>query len=155
MNPRADTVTLASYMEHRGFDISSAGSILRRLFVESWFEPGLHRFWRAWNPIYGYALWRLYVALGGRRRPVLATLVAFAACGFFAHDLVTLAITGKPTLAITNSFLFLGALTLASRVFEAKLRQDRLPHLLNFAINLLLIGSGLVAGPVVWAFLHR
>jgi hypothetical protein len=155
MSPRPDTVTLASYLEHRGFDTSSAGSILRRIFVESWFEPGLHRFWRAWNPVYGYALWRLYVALGGRRRPVLATLVAFAACGFFAHDLVTFAITGKPTLAITITFLFLGALTLASRVFEAKLRQERLPRQLNLFINLLLIGFGLVAGPVVWSLLHR
>jgi len=138
-------------MQQRGYDTSGARPILRRLFIESWGEPGLHRFWRAWNPVYGYVLWRLYLALGGRERPLIATMAVFAACGFFAHDLVTWAMTREPTLAITITFVLYGAMTLGSRIFQDTLRQDRLPRLVNAIINLLLLLVGLAGGPLIWS----
>jgi len=152
--PESETLGIISYMQRRGYDTSSGVAVLRRIFLESWFEPGLHRFWRAWNPVYGYVLWRFYLVLGGRRRPVLATLLAFAACGFFAHDLVTIVVTGDPTLAITITFLVYGAMTLASRKWESTIRLERLPGALNAFLNVSLLALGLAAGPLIWACLR-
>jgi hypothetical protein len=50
------------YLARRGYDFRAAsGAFLRQMFLSAWAEPGLRRFWRIWNPLYGYfirPLWR-------------------------------------------------------------------------------------------------
>lgn len=58
--------TFDAFLPRRGYDpAGTPDALLRRLFVESWREPGFHRFWQVWNPMYGWVLYRLYLALGG------------------------------------------------------------------------------------------
>ena len=139
-----------AYLQRRGFDTGSVVAILRRMFLEAWTEPGLHRFWRVWNPAYGYVLWRLYLACGGRKRPLFATSVAFTPSGFFAHDLLTFAMSGTFTLGFTLTFLFYGLMTIASRVFQDTLQQQRWPRPLNAIANFTALAVGAVAGPALY-----
>lgn len=138
--------SFAEFLAARGFDAKDRAGFMRRMFVTAWGEPGFHRFWRIWNPLYGYVLFRLYVVLGGRRRPVLASLVVFLACGFFLHDLVVAVPTRKLSFTTTLSFAIFWLLASLSRALAGRLRQERWPRSANVALNVACILVGLASG---------
>ena len=60
------------------------GEMLRRAFGASSFD----RFWRFWNPVYGYGLYYwCYRPLRQRLPSAWCVLLTFAASGFLLHDL--------------------------------------------------------------------
>jgi hypothetical protein len=123
------------------------------MFLDCWAEPGFHRFWRVWNPVYGYVLFRLYLYLGGPRRRVSLSLLVFALCGFVAHDLPVSLIVGRPLLVCTTAFFAWGILASAARFLDRPLAFASWPCGLHVVVNLVLVGGGLVAGAVVQAWL--
>ena len=123
--------------------------------VECWAEPGFHRFWRVWNPLYGFYLHKLYVALGGRDRPITSALAVFVFCGFVLHDLLGLLTTGRFSLSTTFSFVFFGLAALLNRQVAARLGQDRWHRAANVALNLTLIVGLTLAGMLLSHLLLR
>ncbi|MCP4200688.1 MAG: hypothetical protein GY769_01985 [bacterium] len=115
----------------------------------SWVQPGFHRFWRVWNPLYGYFLYRLYLVLGGNRHRLVATLTVFASCGFVLHDLLVFLFSGYFSLVCTFGFVFFAILSLLSARFQKLLRQGEWPAAANAAANIGAIIVGLIGG--VWA----
>jgi hypothetical protein len=139
------------YLSLRGYDPdASKWAVLRRALLESWAQPGFHRFWQVWNPGIGYLLYRLYVLLGGRRRRGLATPAVFLICGF-VHDAAVMAMFRQPFVAFSCAFLCFGLLVIASRRLEPWLRQHHWPILANISVNVLLVAVSLHAGVA----LHR
>lgn len=128
------------YLVFRGYDISAGKvNILKRALIESWGEPGFHRFWQVWNPGIGHLFYRLYVFLVGKRFRILSTLLVFVVCGI-AHDAVVSALFLHPYLVFTGVFSLFGVCTIASRALEPILRQEKWPCLINAALNLMLLG---------------
>jgi len=114
------------------------------MFLDSWAEPGFHRFWRVWNPAYGYLLFRLYRRMGGSRRGPLPALVVFSACGFVAHDLPVGILFGRPIIVCTIAFLVWGLFASISRTFESRLTGW--PPFLRALCNLSLLFIGMACG---------
>lgn len=140
-----------AFMERRGFDVKSGGAMLRRMMLEAWAEPGLHRFWRVWNPFYGFFLLKLYILLGGRKRPVINTLIVFIFCGFVLHDLLRLALGGAFSLSTTCAFVYWAAASLLNKRYESALGQQRW----HVAANVLFNASLIVGGNVLGIFTSR
>ena len=138
--------TYEVFLRARGFDPRNLRAFLWRMFAVCWTEPGFHRFWRIWNPLYGYALFRLYLALGGRQRPLLASLVVFLFCGFVLHDLLRYATTGQLWLSSTVAFFAYWALASLSRKLASRLRQETWSRGINTLVNLICVAVGLAAG---------
>lgn len=129
------------YLLLRGYDPGASKLlILKRALVDSWSEPGFHRFWRVWNPGIGHLLYHLYLLLGGRRRRLLATLLVFVLCGI-GHDLLVMLIFRRPFLAFTAAFTLFGLLAATSRRLEPLLRQESWPKPLNAGINLVFLAA--------------
>lgn len=123
------------YLAIRGYDPSSSRLlVLRRGLIDCWGEAGFHRFWRVWNPGVGHVLFKLYLFLGGSRNRVVATFFVFAVCGAI-HDLVVMLIFHRPFFAFTAAFFSSGLLSLANRLLEPILHQDRWPSPLNALSN--------------------
>lgn len=138
--------SFAEYLAARGFDPSDRRVFFRRMFVTAWGEPGFHRFWRLWNPLYGYGLFRLYLVLGGNRRPLLASLVVFLACGFFLHDLVVAASTRRVSFTSTAAFGAFWLLATINRALAPRLGQERWSRAANAFVNAACVLGGVVAG---------
>lgn len=123
------------YLTLRGYDSSSSKLvILKRALIDSWGEPGFHRFWRVWNPGIGHLLYRLYLLLGGNRARSLSTLLVFILCGIL-HDAAVMLMFRRPFVAFTTTFFLCGALAIGSRFIEPILHQEHWPRLLNALIN--------------------
>ncbi len=116
------------------------------MFVACWREPGFHRSWRLWNPFFGHGLHRLHVALGGRRRPGVATLSVFLVCGAL-HDVAAGLFTRRVSVACTVAFAMYGLLTLVGHGLER--RQARWTPASNVLANVVQLLAGLGAGVVV------
>lgn len=128
------------YLILRGYDPSwSKLTILKRALVDSWGEPGFHRFWRVWNPGIGHLLYRLYLVLGGNRIGLVATMLVFTLCGLM-HDVLVMLMFRRPFVAFTTAFVFSGVLTVTNRGLEPVLGQDRWPRLLNVFSNVFCLG---------------
>lgn len=124
------------YLVLRGYDPSlSKLIILKRALIDSWGEPGFHRFWQVWNPGMGHLLYRLYLLLGGNRARSLTTMLVFLLCGFL-HDVAVMLMFQRPFIAFTTTFFFCGVLTLASRSLESILPQERWSRIWNALINI-------------------
>jgi hypothetical protein len=133
------------YLILRGYDpLSGKLVILKRALVDSWTEPGFHRFWRVWNPGIGHLLYRLYILLGGKRIRLIATMLVFALCGF-VHDVLVMLIFRRPYAAFTAAFAFSGILTVISRSLERVLHQERWPRLLNVFTNVACLAMSIYA----------
>jgi hypothetical protein len=133
------------YLILRGYDASSTKlAILKRALVDSWIEPGFHKFWRVWNPGIGHLLFRLYLLLGGNRLRLVATMVVFAICGI-AHDLTVMLIFRRPFVAFTMAFFLFGLLSVVNRSLESLLHQDRWPSLFNAVLNASCLAASIVA----------
>jgi hypothetical protein len=143
------------FLRKRGFDPKDSSHFIRRAFITCWGEPGFHRFWRLWNPFYGYGLLRLYLALGGQRRPLVASFVVFVACGFLLHDLPAMLLMRQLSFNSTIAFGVFWAFASVSRRLSPRLRQEHWPRAANAACNALLIVGGLAMGSVVQRLLGR
>jgi hypothetical protein len=135
-----------AYVKLRGYgDHLNDWPFFVRSFLTCWAEPGFHRFWRVWNPGIGYFVFRLYLALGGKRNPVLATLVAFEVCGI-AHVLIVYPFLRRWSLVLPVAFLCFGILALVSRGLEHVLRLERWPAVANVIMNLSLVVASFDVG---------
>jgi uncharacterized membrane protein len=112
--------------------------------IDSWGEPGFHRFWRVWNPGIGHLLYRLYVFLGGNRTRLVASLGVFAFCGW-VHDALVMLIFRRPFIAFTLAFSMFGIIALLNRSLTPRLRQERWPRFLNACSNLACLGISIYA----------
>jgi D-alanyl-lipoteichoic acid acyltransferase DltB (MBOAT superfamily) len=130
------------YARMRGFTTEiNDWPYVRRSFLECWAEPGFHRFWQVWNPGISYFVYRLFLRLGGRRRWVVPTLLAFFVNGL-AHNAVGCLLVGHWSAMFVVTFTCCGVLTVLSRHLAPVLRQKRWPKVLNTAVNVgLVIGS--------------
>lgn len=114
---------------------------VRRSFLECWAEPGFHRFWQVWNPGISYFVYRMFLRLGGRRRWVIPTMLAFLANGLI-HNLVGVLLVRHWSWMMVVTFACFGVLTVLSRYLAPLLRQKRWPALLNVPVNVgLVVGS--------------
>lgn len=142
------------FLAARGFDPTDRAAFVRRMFVTAWGEPGFHRFWRLWNPLYGYGLFRLYLVVGGNRRPLLASLLVFLACGFFLHDLLVVMSTRRLSFATTLTFGIFWLLASVNRAAATRLGQERWSRGANALANGLCVLGGLAAGVAIMALLR-
>lgn len=141
------------YLILRGYDPSSNKLvILKRALIDSWGEPGFHRFWRVWNPGIGHLLYRLYLLLSGNRARSLTTMLVFILCGIL-HDAVVMLMFQRAFIAFTATFFFCGVLTIGSRSFEPILHQERWPRLLNALINMSCLAVSIYAAVQLQMFL--
>ena len=129
------------------------GDLLLRWWFLSFAQPGFHRFWRVWNPLLGYLLFLFYIALGGNKRPFIASFVVFTSCGFVFHDLLTL----KEVIALdtTISFMIWAVLCDLSRRYQLHKIQEKWPWIANVLINALLLVGGKEAGSFLWQVLSK
>lgn len=147
-------LTFVDYLERRGYDLNrGSAAFLGHLFFQSWLQPGFHLFWRVWNPVYGYFLFRIYLMAGGNRRRVTATATVFLFCGFVFHDLPLTLAFGRLSLVCTTAFFFYAIATLASRFTAAFLSFDSWPRWIHGLINVGLVVLGLLFGTGVQRFL--
>lgn len=146
--------TQAQFLKQRGFKTEKPEQILYRMFYECWTEPGFHRFWRLWNPFFGWILFILYLRIGGKRKSAGATLIVFAASGFMIHDLAVIIIFHRPFLLFTIAFSFFGLAVIANRKLEVHLHQDSWPKTLNLLVNVILICTGFTMGWIGQKSLH-
>ena len=108
-------ITYTQYLVRRGFPpVVPALPFLRYMLLESWAAPGFDIFWRRWNPLAGFALYRLYILLGGRRHHHVATFVVFALAGAL-HDLLLSLVFGVTSIILTAAWCFFAVACLACR----------------------------------------
>jgi hypothetical protein len=129
----------------RGFRSFNDWPYHRRGFLECWAEPGFHRFWQVWNPGIAYFVHRLYLALGGRKRWAVPTILAFGLCGL-AHTVVVAPLLRRWSFSLLVTFTLFGLSTVLSRWLAALLRQDRWPTVVNIALNVSLVAASFEAG---------
>ncbi len=144
----------STFYTKRGYQYPlQSGDVLLRWWFLSFAQPGFHRFWRVWNPLLGYLLFLFYVALGGNKRPFLASLVVFTCCGFVFHDLLTL----KDAIALdtTISFMVWAVLCDLSRRYHLHKIQEQWPWISNVLVNVLLLYFGKVVGSFSWQMLAK
>lgn len=134
------------YLTLRGYNPSSNKlAILKRALVDSWGEPGFHRFWRVWNPGVGHLLFRLYCILGGKRKRSIVTLLVFVLCGVM-HDVLVMVIFRRPFCAFTATFAVCGILAMINRRLEMILCQERWPKAVNALVNVSCLAFSIYAG---------
>jgi len=121
-------------------------NFFKRLFIVSFCQQGFHRFWRIWNPFYGYFLFKLYRLMGGNRNKIFSTIFVFVFCGYVLHDLPIYLIFGKFGFVCTFAFLFYGVGSLIAAKFDRFFLFDKKYILINVSINVTLIISGNVLG---------
>ena len=130
-----------AYARKRGFTSElNSWPFVRRSFIECWAEPGFDRFWMVWNPGISYFVYRLFLKLGGRKRWVMPTLLAFVINGFI-HTLLVVPFIGHWSFSVIVAFTSFGILTVISRLCRSRLAQEKWPTLINVFVNV-----GLVAG---------
>jgi hypothetical protein len=135
-------LTYAQYCARRGYVPPFRGwSVVKRSLLDSWAQPGFHRFWRIWNPPIGYPLFRFYRVLGGNRNRAFATFTVFTVTGVL-HDLAAFVLTRQWALALTLAYVVFAGLSLLSLRLAPLLRQERWPAMVNVLMNgLLVVGT--------------
>lgn len=124
----------------RGFETFNDWPYHRRGFIECWWAPGFHRFWQLWNPGIAYFVYRLFIRLGGRRRWVVPTLLSFVLNGLI-HTVVFWPFAGRWSYTLVVAFTGFGVLTVASRLLEPVLRQERWARIVNLLINVFFVAG--------------
>ena len=151
---KTSPIQFSSYLENRGYRLEAGSALfLKRLFLDSWAQPGFHKFWQVWNPVYGFFLFRLYCALGGAQRRVVSTLAVFLFCGAFLHDLPLTLITGHPSVVCTTAFSFWAVVALFARCSSSLLHLAAWPRSIHVGLNIVLIIGGLLLGARVQGIL--
>jgi hypothetical protein len=122
--------------------------VLRRAVIDAFAQPGFHRFWRIYNPMIGFLLFRLYVFFGGNKYRVPATIGVFFVCGV-CHDLLVFILFRHLQVVITFAFLLFGIFSLISHYFQSLLQQNRWPPWVNALFNIGLVIVPLYAGVLI------
>jgi hypothetical protein len=145
------TTTYAQYCTRRGYKPPFRGwPVVRRSLLESWAQPGFHRFWRVWNPPIGYLLFLLYRTLGGNRNRLVATLAVFTVIGAL-HDLALVALVRRFSLVLTCAYFGFACLSLLSLKLAPIVRQDRWPAAVNVVVNVgLIFGTFQASRSIYW-----
>lgn len=125
------------YLLRRGYRTSNDWPFFRRAFLESWAQPGFHRFWRVWNPGLGFLTFRMYRVIGGNRRGHVATILTFLGSGM-AHSLLVLPALGW-SYTIPVTFSCFGILASAGPALSRLLGLASWPALANAALNAALV----------------
>jgi hypothetical protein len=135
--------TLNQFIELRLGLSSSPGNLLRQMFSRSFGAGSFDRFWRYWNPVYGYALYYWCYRPLRRYLPRDACVaLTFAASGFLLHDLPTgwwirlirsFQAGGFPIPFVALWFSLMGVLTILSRAL--RLDYSRWPFAARAAVN--------------------
>jgi hypothetical protein len=150
-------LTFEEYLAFRGYStpITSPWPFFKRGFIDCWTEPGFNKFWRVWNPPFGYLTYLFYRFLGGKRYRIPATLITFMASGFAFHDSVGLIFFNHFTLRNTICFFLFGLFTLLDYYFADLLRRDSWPKLANLILNGLLVWFSFYFGTILNMRLQR
>jgi hypothetical protein len=144
-------ISFNEYLEYRGYEtpVTSPLPIIKRGFIDAWFEIGFHRFWRVWNAPFGYVTYNIYRILGGNRVIIFSTLLSFMICGFLLHDIFGVIFEKVIGLQNNLTFLFFGLFTLISRFLEKYISQEIWPTSINFVVNVILIWISFRAGTIL------
>jgi len=145
--------TYKEYFIARGFHPDEPLGMIRRMFLDCWAEPGFHRFWRLWNPYFGWLLFLLYLRLGGKRYKVVATMSVYVVSGFLIHDLPIIVFFSKPNITMSMTFFAFGGMVLFSKRFEKILNQEHWPVAINVILNFALLAAGATFGVLTNHFL--
>lgn len=127
------------YLWMRGFgDHLHDAYFVKRGFLECWFEPGFHRFWRVWNPGIAYFTYRLYRGFGGRERQELATIATFLLNGII-HNFIASLLLQRWAFPLPFTFLSFGVFTVIFRWLDTYFHLSRLPRICHMLINVGLV----------------
>jgi hypothetical protein len=86
-------------------------SAVRKMFRLSFGAKSFADFWRYWNPVHHYFLsYYVYKPLRRIMPRSMAVILTFVFCGFFLHDIVHIAFTGIPLIAVWFFMLAIGVL---------------------------------------------
>src|SRR6266496_1034371 len=100
------------------------GSAWFNFFIKPFAARSFAEFWRRWNPVYGYFLYRFSYRPLARVLPrAWAILITFVACGFLLHDVPAWLFTWRvlPPGATIAFFMFgIGAILGERLLFEYK-----------------------------------
>jgi len=141
------------YLARRGFPpLDPPGPFYRYMFLSCWVAPGFHMFWRRWSPLAGFALFRLYLRLGGRRHHHAATLGVFLVSGAL-HDVLLSVVLGRLSLALTGTWLAWGVFSLLAQAHAQRVGFRRWPAAAPALSNIVLIALGLWFGLWLQPFL--
>lgn len=132
-------ITLGQYVRRRnGVPLGARGS-MQNMLSRSLGASSFARFWRYWNPIFGYGLSRYVFSPAHRMLPRwLALVLTFLVCGAL-HDLVTFLFWGYTAFLFTQWFLFMSIGVLAGEAL--RMDTSALPWPARAAINLSYVGA--------------
>src|SRR6266536_1405094 len=92
---RRSRLTFRRYLKLR-LGNSGGGAAWFNFFIKPFAARSFAEFWRLWNPVYGYFLYRFSYRPLARVLPrPLAMLITFVACGFVLHDLPARLVTWR------------------------------------------------------------
>lgn len=131
------TITLAEYVRKRNGVPLGAAHSMRNMLWRSLGADSFHRFWRYWNPIWGYYLARNVMKPLASVTPLwLAVIVTFAVSGAL-HDLAVTLVKWKFTFFFTPWFVCMSLFVLVSKHFDIAFRGY--PWLVRACINIAIV----------------
>lgn len=138
------TITLSEYVKRRNGVPLGAARSMRNMLWRSLGADSFHRFWRHWNPIWGYYLSRNVMKPVASVAPAwLAVIVTFAVSGAL-HDLAVMLIKWKFTFFFTPWFVCMSLCVVVSKHFDIVLRNN--PWLIRASMNIaIIVGCMLLA----------
>lgn len=126
--------TLREFVLYRLGNPDGPWQAAERMFSRSFGARSFAAFWRYWNPVYHYGLYRWSYRPLRRFLPrPMAVLMTFALCGFLLHDLPHLPFTGVPLMTVY--FLFLGAGAIVGEALHMDL--SRRPYVFRVAVHVI------------------
>jgi uncharacterized membrane protein YedE/YeeE len=133
-------ITLNQFIEQRLGQNKDVGVLLRTMLVRSFGAGSFRDFWRYWNPVYGYWLYRYcYKPLRRMLPRPLCVIVTFACSGFLLHDLPfgwwvrALKTQSLPVPFVATWFVVMAVFMLLADLF--KLSVSGLPFAARVAVN--------------------
>ncbi len=135
-------LSLSQYVKRRnGLPLGAPGS-LQAMLWRSLGADSFERFWRYWNPVWGYYLSRHVMRPLNRWLPFwLSVLLTFAVSGAL-HDLAVTLVKWTPTWFFTPWFSGMGGLVILSKWLNLSYRSR--PWLVRALLNLGFIVSSFV-----------
>jgi D-alanyl-lipoteichoic acid acyltransferase DltB (MBOAT superfamily) len=141
---RRDRLTLTQYLRFR-LGTRGGFSAWFNFFIKPFEASSFAEFWRLWNPVYGYFLYRFAYRPMRRVLPrAFAVLLTFAASGFVLHDIPAWLIARRvlPPGA-TIAFIMFGVGAVASDAVHMNLW--RLPEWMRGVVNVIYLAVCVLA----------
>ena len=135
-------LTLAYYVRRRnGVPLGGSGS-LRNMFYRSLGAGTFTKFWRYWNPVWGYYLGRyIYAPLKHWLPPTIGLVITFGVSGAL-HDAVVSAVLGRTVFFFTPWFFIMGTGVIFGQAM--RINYSHLAWPLRAFINISYVGTSLV-----------